>query len=559
MAVRVSKLIRFLNIGSNELNEILHALNYKEDVSDLNAKIPDYIASRAIELFSDGYGDIRSWRQMVGENKLFTTTRRAYSEEKSFWINNIELLSPTNNDNRICLGPFDGAAGSPLYSVLIGTNGVGKSMLMKELVDFFIDLHAYINQYDSKPSVYKGRINSINYIIDGLECEVVRIKNNFIATIDGIIRPLRELRLPSIVACHFGAFDKFPIQTVNGFSQTKYDVPYYKYVGAHVNGNMISSSSIAFRLLFALNERMDDKQRENICSILDFIGYEHNISLSYSLILKTKISGTAWDSIYRRVEKDKEYTNLSMSRKEEVVSRLYKFYNDKLKSGKTQFSYNIDFDKDTISAENKDELYNIYKLKQCNLVNSNNVFFHRNGCDITSDEMSSGEFAILSTVLSVSAATNDPHTLVLLDEPELSLHPNWQMSLIDHLEMALAGKACHLLISTHSHMIVSDLPMKRSVVSQIEKDDEGGLKSTIIPECTYGWSAEEVLLKVFKMATDRNKYLADIIGDFLKRIGDNSITTEEVRTQVGFLSSVSENLSDIDPMKKIISTIIEDF
>jgi hypothetical protein len=35
--------------------------------------------------------------------------------------------------------------------------------------------------------------------------------------------------------------------------------------------------------------------------------------------------------------------------------------------------------------------------------------------------MSSGEFAMLSTVLSISAAANDPTRWCLLDEPELSL------------------------------------------------------------------------------------------------------------------------------------------
>lgn len=75
---------------------------------------------------------------------------------------------------------------------------------------------------------------------------------------------------------------------MNGSSQTRYDVPYYKYVGAHVNGNMISSSAIAFRLLFALKENMDDRQRQNLSSILDFIGYDHTITLNYSIVLKSK-------------------------------------------------------------------------------------------------------------------------------------------------------------------------------------------------------------------------------------------------------------------------------
>ena len=147
--------------------------------------------------------------------------------------------------------------------------------------------------------------------------------------------------------------------------------------------------------------------------------------------------------------------------------------------------YHIDFDGDYAAGGSLDELKCIYKLKQCDLVSSTNVIFHKQSVNITSEDMSSGEFAMLSTVLSISAAANDPHTLVLLDEPELSLHPNWQMTLIDNLDRALKNQVCHLLIATHSHMLVSDLPLKRSIVTQVEKDKNGNLNSTTISESTY--------------------------------------------------------------------------
>ena len=198
-------------------------------------------------------------------------------------------------------------------------------------------------------------------------------------------------------------------------------------------------------------------------------------------------------------------------------------------------------------------------MKQYELVNSVNVIFHKQGCDITSDDMSSGEFAMLSTVLSISAAINDLHTLVLLDEPELSLHPNWQMTLIDNLDRALENQYCHLLISTHSHMLVSDLPMKRSSVVQLEKDKNGNLNATAISECTYGWSAEEVLLKVFKTATDRNRYFGERIGKLLEKIGDNSIKPKELEGELQELQEISRHLSDIDPMKAILNTIVETY
>lgn len=576
MATRLNTLSRELNIGIGTLLEMLNSMGYKQNDLTNNSKIPDDIAILMKGLYSEGISlfkfiDIISTLKTIGYIDLdayndpkctrsLTTPPLKYSEKQDFWINELAILSPSQNVNYINVGSFDAPEAFPLYSILIGTNGAGKSSLMKELVDFFIDLHAYVNKSESRlSSSNKGRLKGVRYHIDGVECEVIKLGKNYFAKIDGYIRLLEDLRLPTIVACHFGAFEKFPTQKINGSTQTKYDVPYYKYVGAHVNGNLISSSAIAFRLLFALNEQMDNRQRQNICSILDFIGYDHRISLSYSLVMKSKKSGDAREVISQRVEKDREYRNFSKQEKNEKIIQLYKFYNQKSSSNKIRYDYHIDFDSDNPSKESFDELQYIYKLKQYDLVNSANVIFHKQECNITSEDMSSGEFAILSTVLSISAAADNPHTLVLLDEPELSLHPNWQMTLIDNLDRALANQVCHMIIATHSHMLVSDLPVKRSFVTQLEKDEKGNLNATAISECTYGWSAEEVLLKVFKTATDRNRYFGERIGRLLEKMGNNSIQPKEVTDELKELQEISKHLSDIDPMKTILNTIVETY
>lgn len=596
MSVRINKLLRELNIGQEILESILNALGNKEHDFTISSRISDETAdfvkrlcskeiefSKLIEIavekgVCDNQKNIPSTLKILGRidldsinnpkyeqdikeiqsENLTPPSSLKYSEKQSFWLDELVILSPDNIINSIAVGSFDEAERFPLYSVLIGTNGVGKSSLMKEVVDFFIDLHACVSK-SKLESAKRGRLKGGAYHIDGLKCEVIRIKKGYLAKIDGQPRPLKDLRLPSIVACHFGAFEKFPTQKINGSVQTKYDVPYYKYVGAHVNGNLISSSAIAFRLLFTLNKQMDNRQRQNICSILDFIGYDHNISLSYSLIMKSRKNGDTKMMISQRVEKDREYSNLSKHEKNGKAVQLYNFYKNKSSSDKAHYNYDIDFDSDSTFEGTFDELQYIYKLKQYDLVNSSNVILHKNGCDITSDEMSSGEFAMLSTVLSISAAANDSHTLVLLDEPELSLHPNWQMTLIDNLDRALENKICHLLIATHSHMLVSDLPMKRSSVTQLDKDEKECLTATAISECTYGWSAEEVLLKVFKTATDRNRYFGERIGKLLEKMGNNAIKPKEVKNELRELQEISMHLSDIDPMKMILNTIVQTY
>ena len=576
MATRLITLSRELNIGIGTLIEMLNSMGYKENDLTYISKIPDDIAILMKGLYSEGISlfkfiDIISTLKTIGYIDLdtyndskctrsLTAPPLKYSEKQDFWINELAILSSSQNVNYINVSSFDKSKDFPLYSILIGTNGAGKSSLMKELVDFFIDLHACVNKSEARlSSSNKGRLKGVRYHIDGVECEVIKLGKNYFAKIDGHIRLLKDLRLPTIVACHFGAFEKFPTQKINGSTQTKYDVPYYKYVGAHVNGNLISSSAIAFRLLFSLNEQMDNRQRQNICSILDFIGYDHRISLSYSLVMKSKKSGDAREVISQRVEKDREFRNFSKQEKNEKIIQLYKFYNQKASSNKIRYDYHIDFDSYSPSKESFDELQYIYKLKQYDLVNSANVIFHKQECNITSEDMSSGEFAILSTVLSISAAADNPHTLVLLDEPELSLHPNWQMTLIDNLDRALANQVCHMIIATHSHMLVSDLPMKRSSVTQLEKDEKGNLNATAISKCTYGWSAEEVLLKVFKTATDRNRYFGERIGRLLEKMGNNSIQPKEVADELKELQEISKHLSDIDPMKTILNTIVETY
>lgn len=600
--MRVNKLLREVDIGLQTLYELLRALGMDESEFGPSTKIPDDVAQLIINIYNDNLDFLKlieaSSKKKAssnGQDVLFQlkilgnidldafhypklqkkdeiesktgnktplekyTDRDAPHFDKSnidFWIEELLLLSPLGVAKRLTIASFGDPIKEPLYSVLIGNNGVGKSTILKELVDFFIDLHAYINDDKSKiSSASKARLKGVKYHIDGVCCEVIRIGRTFISKVDDKLVSPKKLRVPLVVACNFGAFDKFPVQRVNGSSQTRYNVPCYKYVGAHVNGNIISSSAIAFRLLFALSENMDERQRQNITSILEFIKYDHKIALNYSIVQKSKKLGGARENIFQRVKADIEYANHTLEQKNIIAGDLYVFYAKKDFSKKVQYCYELDFDKKASAAD--DDLKKIYKLKQYGLVNSTSVVLFKQGEQISSEDMSSGEFAMLSMILSISMAANDSHTLVLLDEPELSLHPNWQMSFIDNLDNALKHQICHLMMATHSHMLVSDLPMNRSSVSQWEKDKDGNLVSHQIGENTYGWSAEEVLLKVFKTATDRNRYFGERIAKLLEKMGNGDIDPEDVAVELKDLQEISLHLSDVDPMKMVLNTIVE--
>ena len=594
MAKRLIQLAKELKLRMSDLVDILDSLGYNNMSYSPSDIVPNHIAEMIAGICSDGdllslikpstttvnplIQDDKYHLKILGKIDIDTPSHKYTNDYRpktdcyyNQWdvpnYNNevcdfrIEELIVLISDNICSIKISDineYKPEHPLYSVLIGPNGAGKSSILRDIVNFFIELNAQITN-NEKASSYKGLLRGLRYHINGQVCFVVKTDRSFVATINGKICKLEHIKIPSIVACHFGAFDKFPNQTVDGSIKTKYDVPFYKYVGAHINGSMISSSAIAFRLLFALTEQMSINLQKSICSILDFIKYDHAISLQYSLVPRSRKRGYIQELIVQGIEKDREYLKYSIKEKQELASQLYSFYKNKVTLAKYQCIYKINFDNEYTSDSEKSVLKYIYKLKQYGLLNSVHVLFYKQGKIISSDEMSSGEFAMLATILSIAAAANNHHTLVLIDEPELSQHPNWQMSLIENLDKALANHACQLLIATHSHMLISDLPQGRSNVIQLDKMRDGSLLAKMIGCSTYGWSAEEVLLKVFKTATDRNRYFGERIAKLLEKMGNNSIIPEEVTMELQELMEISKHLSDIDPMKSVLNTIINTY
>lgn len=78
------------------------------------------------------------------------------------------------------------------------------------------------------------------------------------------------------------------------------------------------------------------------------------------------------------------------------------------------------------------------------------VFRTKDGTVITLDKLSSGEKQLLLILLNVFLMDEKPHIL-LLDEPELSLHIEWQRNLIQALRKL--NPNCQLIITTHSPSI----------------------------------------------------------------------------------------------------------
>lgn len=174
---------------------------------------------------------------------------------------------------------------------------------------------------------------------------------------------------------------------------------------------------------------------------------------------------------------------------------------------------------------------------------------------------SSGEIHMLHIVSSI-IANMESNSIVIIDEPEISLHPNWQNKLIHTLKPIIQEFSdSHFIIASHSHFIVSDLDHKNSSITSLKRDIDNGelIVKNLDMIDTEGWSAEQILFEVFEMGTDRNYYLSLKVQEILDEMSkikpdhDKIVSAQEKLKQYNF-----ENLHKKDPFYKVLMTVLSD-
>lgn len=124
------------------------------------------------------------------------------------------------------------------------------------------------------------------------------------------------------------------------------------------------------------------------------------------------------------------------------------------------------------------------------------------------DELSSGEKQIFFRAGSI-LEYNLQNSIILIDEPEISMHPEWQQKILDFYRKVAGSN--QLIIATHSPHIVSSC--KKEEVRVLVKDkDKIIVKENV--DGTYGRTVEQLLLSVFDLKTVRDTKIQEKLDEF---------------------------------------------
>nr|WP_038869365.1 AAA family ATPase [Cronobacter dublinensis] len=146
-------------------------------------------------------------------------------------------------------------------------------------------------------------------------------------------------------------------------------------------------------------------------------------------------------------------------------------------------------------------------------------------------QLSQGEKSLLALVLDIcrrmmvlNPLSENPLLtagIILIDEVDLHLHPEWQRNVLKKLTDVFPN--CQFIVSTHSPQIISEV--KHDQLFILGKDDNGNFNCSS-PEQSYGLTSNQVLNEIMKTGShklDRSPEVQEKIDNIFRLIADGKL------------------------------------
>ena len=166
------------------------------------------------------------------------------------------------------------------------------------------------------------------------------------------------------------------------------------------------------------------------------------------------------------------------------------------------------------------------------------IFTNLSGDKFDINELSSGEKQLFLRTLAIKML-NPENSIILIDEPELSLHPKWQQRIVDVYRKI--GKNNQIIIATHSPHILGSV--RKENIMLLDKDDERKIVVRTGDELydSYGQPTDRVLKDIMGLQTTRNPKVFKLLEEAGELVDKNEYESEEFKTKYKKLREILGN------------------
>ncbi|TOB29611.1 hypothetical protein CGK09_02620 [Vibrio parahaemolyticus] len=540
------------------------------------------------------------------------------------------LTSTTFDGRRVRLAERVSHEGSNVVTILMGSNGCGKSRLFQVICSTFInpfhfnDIRHNLRDVENLISDFE----EVSYIIDNdlyliarekrtfsgeynlgngkyvrfISCypyepseliidtnsdnkeDVKSLASFFLNDIQERLNslfitknsnPTSDIKFPKkILAVTGSPYDKFPFS--NSYSINEIKAPYVylgsrpkRYAGSRFNRGYLSFKFDQLGASFIKLLLKPKQEYVDFTVIFNLLNLSSEFELKLSLNERVRQEDLTLERVLDMVRgvkfmKNKEHEHdLEQGEKEELSQKLLDAF-DSVFGGKLDgsdryfepipISCIIDLNSD---QEDREYLNSLALLSEFDLIDLEDVKFKKRDTSNSFylSQASSGELSLLFTMSSIAGEIED-NSIILIDEPELSLNPEWQLKFLPLLNDIFSNyRHCHFIIATHSPNIVSTVPKNNSYIV-----DLGSPTCDIYESSKYhNRSSDYQLAMLFKSPGFKNEYLIsesiDILNKLSKPFSESPEMLTELTERAELLFNLREYLDDEDPVLRLINTI----
>ncbi|MCA1197854.1 ATP-binding protein [Sphingomonas sp. R647] len=438
-------------------------------------------------------------------------------------------------------------------TAVIGRNGTGKSHLLSAIVDTFIGLELVATRRRNRLRAMP--LARLRYRIGEKICELIRKPNGDCdVTVNGTPIELGDAPLPQrVVALTITPFDKFHVPELSRSSSGEEQPSRYRYLGLRDRTNKASIENLLFRSLNSLFERSSNPavKRARIGRVFEFLDLVPKITVVYRVRISKDVSAVA--AAGKSILAPGVIKNRAIFHRASELVKSEEFSEDEIANAINQVgarSQNgfIRLTADFGDGGQLDNLFAAFQgLRRSGFLQLRAVEVEQNGGLVTDlKRASSGQLGMATALLSLASEIQDG-SLVLIDEPEISLHPEWQVKYIGLLlETFEAYEGCHFIIATHSPLVISELPPHATLIALDNPDSPPA-------PALAGQSADVLLAEAFQMISNGNLHIRDLLVQALRDAADGKAATQEFRDSVDHLSKLTKDL----PPESGIRTVVE--
>ncbi len=156
--------------------------------------------------------------------------------------------------------------------------------------------------------------------------------------------------------------------------------------------------------------------------------------------------------------------------------------------------------------------------------NSMPIFTDSSGKKFGINELSSGEKQLFLRTLAIKMLEPE-NSIIMIDEPELSLHPKWQQKIVDVYKKI--GKNNQIILATHSPHILGSVE-KENIILLI-KNQDGNVETRLGKELgnSYGQTMERILEDIMGLETDRNPSVYELLNQVKEMVKNDNYESFE--------------------------------